>query len=259
MRTYLLTWNPAKWTFEDWPQALADNAQQGFYVRQWSCVSKKPIPGDTILLKKTGKGLTGIIASGVVLSPPFHNRHWGKGKEAVRKQYVQVHFDRLADYTKGEILPVNDKTDFGFVPQASGCVLTEARAKDVMGRFLEYVSAPVISPAIPNSLKRKRVGLSASIRWAILDRDAHTCQYCGRSSPAVHLHVDHAISQATWRTRFGSLNYEQTIDGVVYDGVNDRKNLITSCSDCNLGKSDKNSNLSSLYTRKNARKESRHD
>jgi len=54
--TYLLVWNPAKWTFQDWPQALADMAQQGFYIRQWSCMSKKPVPGDTVLLKKTGKG-----------------------------------------------------------------------------------------------------------------------------------------------------------------------------------------------------------
>jgi hypothetical protein len=103
MSTFLLTWNPAKWTFQDWPQALTDAAQQGFYIRQWSCVSKKPVPGDTVLLKKTGRGLTGLIASGVVLSPPYENRHWGKDKEAFRKRYVQVKFDRLADYTKGEI------------------------------------------------------------------------------------------------------------------------------------------------------------
>lgn len=55
MSTYLLVWNPAKWTFQDWPQALADMAQQGFYICQWSCMSKKPVPGDTVLLKKTGK------------------------------------------------------------------------------------------------------------------------------------------------------------------------------------------------------------
>lgn len=30
VRTYLLTWNPAKWTFADWPQALNHMAEQGF-------------------------------------------------------------------------------------------------------------------------------------------------------------------------------------------------------------------------------------
>jgi hypothetical protein len=57
MNTFLLTWNPSKWPFEDWPQALADTAQQGFHIRQYSCVSKKLVPGDTVLLKKTGRGL----------------------------------------------------------------------------------------------------------------------------------------------------------------------------------------------------------
>lgn len=237
MSTYLLVWNPAKWTFQDWPQALKDYAQQGYYVRPWSCVSKKPVPGDAVLLKKTGKGLRGIIASGVVLSPPYDNRHWGKNKENASKQYIQVKFDRLADYTKGEILPVSDKADFGFVPMASGCVLNEAKAKILMQRFHDYVSAPVIAPLVLVSEKKKRIGLSLNRRYEILDRDAHTCRYCGRSSPGVKLHVDHVISQSSWRDRFGSLTDPQTIDGVDYEDVNDRRNLITSCSDCNLGKS----------------------
>jgi len=228
MSTYLLVWNPAKWTFQDWPQALADMAQQGFYVRQWSCVSKKPVPGDSVLLKKTGRGLTGIIASGVVLSPPFENRHWGKNKESFLKQFISVKFDRLADYTKGEILPVS-KADFGFVPQASGCVLDETKAASLIQRFHDYVAAPIIAPTIIAPTERKRVGVSMRIRYQILDRDAHTCRYCGRSSPTVTLHVDHVISQASWRKEHGNLN-----------GVNDRTNLVASCAECNLGKSDTN-------------------
>jgi hypothetical protein len=51
----------------------------------------------------------------------------------------------------------------------------------------------------------------------ILERDALTCQYCGRRAPAVDLHVDHIIS---------------VNDG----GSSDDDNLITSCSDCNFGK-----------------------
>ena len=169
-------------------------------------------------------------------------------KKSILKQYVQVKFDRLADYTKGEILSVNDKIDFGFVPQASGCVLDEERGSDLLRRFHDYVAAPVIAPPVIAPAERKRVGLSVRLRYEILDRDAHTCRYCGRSSPIVSLHVDHVISQASWRERFGSMTATQTIEGVEYDGVNDRKNLITSCSDCNLGKSAKNGNPPQLQT-----------
>jgi hypothetical protein len=237
MKTYLLVWNPAKWTFKDWPQALRDMEQIGFYVREWSCISKKPIEGDAVLLKKTGKGLTGIIASGVVLSKPYVNHHWAKNQETKQKQYVHVRFERLADYTKGEILPVNDKADFGFIPQASGCVLDDAKAESLMRRFRDYVSAPIIAArdTVPSTVKR--VGISVRTRYEVLDRDAHTCHYCGRSAPVVSLHVDHIISQAIWRQKYGELMTSQTIDGKTYVNVNDRNNLITSCADCNLGKS----------------------
>ena len=235
MSTYLMVWNPAKWTFQDWPQALADMARHGFYIRQWSCYSKRPVAGDTVLLKKTGRGLTGIIASGTVLSTPYLNSTWEKDKTSL-KQYVLIRFDRLADYTKGEVLPVNDKADFGYVPQASGCVIEETKAASLLERFHQYVAAPVIAPpVVVSAAERKRVGISVGLRYEILDRDAHTCRYCGRSSPIVELHVDHVVSQASWREQHGNL-----------DGVNDRSNLVTACADCNQGKSAKNGNPPAL-------------
>ena len=229
MSTYLLTWNPAKWTFQDWPQALADMAQKGFYIRPWSCVSKKPVTGDTVLLKKTGNGLTGIIASGTVLSPPYENSHWGKNMEATLKQYVQVKFDRLTDYTKGHIFRVNDKADFGFIPQASGCVLDEVKASSLIERFHAYAAAPIIVPPIVLAKEQKRVGISLKLRYHILDRDAHTCRYCGDSPPKVVLVVDHVISQKSWREKYGNL-----------EDVNALENLVTACEPCNAGKSARN-------------------
>lgn len=71
VRTYLLTWNPAKWTIADWPQALNHMAEHGFYIRQGSCVNSHVQAGDSILFKKTGRGLTGIMASGTALGVPY--------------------------------------------------------------------------------------------------------------------------------------------------------------------------------------------
>jgi hypothetical protein len=119
----------------------------------------------------------------------------GEEQRDYPKQYIQVKFDGLADYTKGEILPVNDKTDFGFVPQASGCMLRADRALDLLARFHAYAAAPVIAPIVVIPAERKRRALSARVRYEVLDREAHTCRYCGRSSPVVTLHVDHVISR----------------------------------------------------------------
>ena len=56
-----------------------------------------------------------------------------------------------------------------------------------------------------------------SVRFEVLKRDKFTCQYCGRKSPEVVLHVDHILAKSK-------------------GGTNEFLNLITSCETCNLGK-----------------------
>lgn len=64
----------------------------------------------------------------------------------------------------------------------------------------------------------KRKTLGKKIRFEIFKRDSFKCQYCGKSSPDVILEVDHVVP-------------------VSKGGDNDPINLITSCRDCNRGKS----------------------
>lgn len=66
----------------------------------------------------------------------------------------------------------------------------------------------------------KRKGMSKKVRFEVFKRDSFKCQYCGRSSPEVLLQVDH-------------------IHPVSKGGAADILNLITSCADCNAGKSDR--------------------
>jgi hypothetical protein len=64
------------------------------------------------------------------------------------------------------------------------------------------------------------MALSKKIRFEVFKRDKFTCQYCGRSAPDVTLQADH-------------------IDPKAKGGKDDLLNLITSCTDCNQGKSDR--------------------
>lgn len=66
--------------------------------------------------------------------------------------------------------------------------------------------------------KPRRKPLSKRIRFEVFKRDHFTCAYCGAHPPTAILHVDH-------------------IDPVSNGGTNDLDNLVTSCSDCNIGKS----------------------
>lgn len=68
--------------------------------------------------------------------------------------------------------------------------------------------------------KPKRKPIGDKLRFEVFKRDQFKCQYCGKSAPDVILHVDH-------------------INPVSKGGDNDILNLITSCVDCNLGKSDR--------------------
>lgn len=63
----------------------------------------------------------------------------------------------------------------------------------------------------------KRKAIPKKVRFEIFKRDNFKCQYCGRSSPDVVLHIDH-------------------IKPVADGGTGDISNLITACIDCNLGK-----------------------
>lgn len=66
----------------------------------------------------------------------------------------------------------------------------------------------------------ERVAISKKLRFEVFKRDKFTCQYCGQKAPDVILHVDH-------------------INPVSKGGGNDILNLITACSSCNGGKSDR--------------------
>lgn len=61
------------------------------------------------------------------------------------------------------------------------------------------------------------MAVSKRLRYEILRRDNHACRYCGAAAPDVKLNVDHVIP-----TSLG--------------GSDKPNNLVTSCADCNSGK-----------------------
>ena len=67
-------------------------------------------------------------------------------------------------------------------------------------------------------MAEKRIAISKKIRFEVLKRDNFTCQYCSAKPPKVPLEIDHIMP-------------------VCKGGKNNIDNLITSCFDCNRGKS----------------------
>ena len=69
-------------------------------------------------------------------------------------------------------------------------------------------------------LKEEKNIKDGQVTFEVFKRDSFTCQYCGKSAPDAVLEVDHIIP-------------------VSKGGDNDISNLITSCFECNRGKSNK--------------------
>jgi hypothetical protein len=66
----------------------------------------------------------------------------------------------------------------------------------------------------------KRKTISKKLRFEVFKRDSFACQYCGATPPKVVLELDHVTPIAS-------------------GGTDEETNLITSCFDCNRGKSDR--------------------
>jgi hypothetical protein len=80
---------------------------------------------------------------------------------------------------------------------------------------------------------RKRKKLSNTVRFEVFKRDSFTCQYCGRKAPEVVLELEH-------------------IEPVSKGGSDELLNLITSCWQCNSGKSDRKLDDSTVIARQHA-------
>lgn len=94
MSTYLLTWNPKNWDYDEYQKYYLEY-EKGRILR-WSCGTTKKINvGDAVYLLKQGVGQKGIIGSGVVVTAPYKADHYTKaGKTAL---YVDVKFYYLSN------------------------------------------------------------------------------------------------------------------------------------------------------------------
>ncbi|CAG0933066.1 hypothetical protein TFLX_02877 [Thermoflexales bacterium] len=108
MNTYLLTWNPAKWPWDDLAECIHHVRATGHYLERWSCGrNRKIVEGDRVFLLRQGLEPRGIVGSGRAVSEVFDDWHWDEAKRAAgqRAWCVEVEFDALRDAEREPILP----------------------------------------------------------------------------------------------------------------------------------------------------------
>ncbi len=120
-------------------------------------------------------------------------------------QIERVPGDRTLQKTLG-VSPAHDRRHWGSVRKA-GELLAKFHAGELSREQLVGVETA------------KPLKGQALLRWKVLERDGHRCQWCGRT-PAEHaiaLEVDHIVARAQ-------------------GGGNEMENLRALCRDCNRGK-----------------------
>jgi 5-methylcytosine-specific restriction protein A len=149
MATYLLTWNPARWSWDNLQECIETVKTQGYHLDSWSSgVTKKIRPDDRVFLIKLGDEPRGIVASGWATSKVYEDRHWDKSARAKGKiaLYFDVHFDTILDPDK-QIFPrawLNDSiyAKMHWEPQASGTTIPDDVAAKLEKDWAQFVNHP---------------------------------------------------------------------------------------------------------------------
>ena len=107
MSTYLLTWNPAKWPWDELSGIIQEIRTTGHHLERWSCRHNRKITeGDRLFLMRQGAEPRGIVGSGWAASIVFDDQHWDEAKQAAghRAWYIDMDFDVLLDADREPIL-----------------------------------------------------------------------------------------------------------------------------------------------------------
>lgn len=151
MGTFLLTWNPKHWQWDDLPETVERVRRGEGDDDRWSAgVTRSGIsPGDRFFILRQGKEPRGIFGSGEIRSKVYQDAHWNDGRDG-EANYVNVRFDTLVDPDEEpeRIIPIADLIErfqdrhyFKRV-QASGQRLPDDVAEEIEALWRERYGEP---------------------------------------------------------------------------------------------------------------------
>ena len=108
MGTYLLTWSPRRWQWEELSKRIGEIRRKGFCITDWSCGNNKSIAkGDRLFLLRQGEEPRGIVGAGWAESESYEEIHWREEKARAGRttRYVRVRWERLLNPERESIFP----------------------------------------------------------------------------------------------------------------------------------------------------------
>src|SRR5690242_365047 len=98
MPSYLLTWNPTRFTWDDFAKYVSEVEEAGNTEFEWSCGRNTRLrPGDRVFLLRQGPASRGIVGTGTVLGQPYRDERWKDSRSTAESvtMYVPVDWDVL--------------------------------------------------------------------------------------------------------------------------------------------------------------------
>jgi 5-methylcytosine-specific restriction enzyme A len=140
--TYLLTWNPRRWEWDDIDEEISELRSSGWIEERWSIgVRRKLSVGSRIFLMRLGEPPKGIIASGFTSSEPFEDLHWDplRADNGDSAYYVDINLEHLEKFPvisldELAVLPFNK---FNWTPETSGIQIPDDIAGYLNGLWVE--------------------------------------------------------------------------------------------------------------------------
>ena len=142
MKTWLFTWNPLRWSWDDrydgYEEMIRQIAQVGKAYATWSCgVNRSIKEGDRVFLIRLGLEPRGIMASGHAATGVFVGPHWDspRGIKGDLSKRVYIEFDKIIDPVNDFILGMDElkqiSPTFCWSSQASRIQIPEEIANEV--------------------------------------------------------------------------------------------------------------------------------
>ncbi len=150
MNTYLFTWNPRRWQWEDLATCANKSAAGQIVSEAWSCHAnhKNIKKGDRAFLVRLGEEPKGIVASGWTTSDPYSGIHWNKEKAARGEKtfYAECEWERLLNPFVDEPLSMS-RLESGklaamhWTPQSSGVLIPAEVAEELERIWAKHIGA----------------------------------------------------------------------------------------------------------------------
>lgn len=182
-KVWLLTYNPSRWTWDDFNDVVEMTKRGEGYHTGWNCSNGNAKDGDRVFLAKLGDNKTpkGIFASGYVVSDYYEDDNFDPAKDNKIK-YVEILLTEVLDYRTETIITVEELKqrfpDQQWSPQGSGIAIKPDAARWLIDNWNDFnrrkstePPKPMTEPVIWKiSEGKNRNGVPEHLRSVLEDR-----------------------------------------------------------------------------------------